>query len=211
MNAIFSMLFILSALFLLLNNPELFLPTALEAAGDAATLCLALLSSYAVWMGLMQVWEESGVTKKISRLLRPICRRLFQTNDEATLQAISGNLSCNLLGIGGAATPYGIEAVRLLDKSPNAEYASCMFFVLNATSLQILPTSVVGLRAALGSGSPADIILPTILCTAASTLFAGFFTWLFLRPRGKTVCASSRHFYNRSSPFFSAKKGAGMR
>lgn len=210
MNAIFSLLFILSTLFLLVKNPELFLPTALEAAGDAATLCLALLSSYALWMGLMQVWEACGITKKISKLLRPICRKLFKTNDEAALKALSANLSCNLLGIGGAATPYGIEAVRLLDKSPQAEYASCMFFVLNATSLQLLPTSVVGLRAALGSGAPADIILPTILCTAASTLFACFFTWLFLRPktsvrRGNISPSTSSLFPITSS----INKGAG--
>ena len=183
MNAIFSVLFIAAGGFLVFQNPELFLPTALEAAGDAATLCVALLASYALWMGLMQVWEGCGITRKISRLLRPICRRLFKTNDEATLQAISGNLSCNLLGLGGAATPYGIEAAKLLDKSPYAEYASCMFFALNATSLQLLPTSVVGLRASLGSGAPADIVLPTLLTTAFSTLLGVALTYVFLRPK----------------------------
>ena len=168
---------------LMLVNPELFLPTVLEAAGDAATLCVALLASYAVWMGLMQVWEECGITNKLSKLLRPICKRLFKTDDQRTLQAISANLSCNLFGLGGAATPYGIESVKLLNASPYPEYASCMFFVLNATSLQLLPTSVVGLRASLGSGAPADIVLPSILCTAVSTLIASLLTWLFLRPK----------------------------
>ena len=180
-------------------NPDIFLPTVLEAAGDSAALCIALLSSYAIWMGLMQIWEACGISTKISRLLQPLCRRIFKTDDPQILQPIAANLSCNALGLGGAATPYGIEAVRRLDSSKNAEYASCMFFVLNATSIQILPTSVVGLRASLGSGAPADIVLPSILCTAFSTLVAYFLTWLFLRPNDK------------KSAKFPKKTVAGMR
>ena len=183
MNAIFLSLFLGATVILLFVNPTLFLPTVLEAAGDSATLCIALLGSYAVWMGLMEVWKACGITRGIAKLLRPVCKRLFRTEDESTLQAISANLSCNLLGIGGAATPYGIEGARLLDKSPNAEYASCMFFALNATSLQLLPTSVVGLRASLGSGAPADIVVPSLICTAFSTMIACLLVWLFLHPK----------------------------
>ena len=215
MNAIFLFLFLSAAVGLLWINPELFLPTLLDAAGDSATLCLALLASYAVWMGLMQVWEESGISRKISRLLRPICRKLFKTNDEETLQTISINLSCNMLGLGGAATPYGVRAAALLSKSPHPEYASCMFFVLNATSLQILPTSVVGLRASLGSGAPADIILPTFICTAVSTITACLLSWLFLRPKQKQHAHKTTLFANATPPvscaYFSFNKGAGTR
>lgn len=191
MNAIFLGLFLAAAICLAWVNPTLFLPTLLDAAGSAASVCVALLSSYAVWLGLMQVWEESGINRAIARILRPICKRLFKTDDKETLTAVSVNLSCNLLGLGGAATPYGVKAAALLDKTRHAEYASCMFFALNATSLQLLPTSVVGLRASLGSGAPADIILPTFLCTAFSTLLACFLTWLFLHPktnRSKVNC-----------------------
>ncbi len=194
---------------MLFVNPELFLPTVLDAAGDAATLCVALLASYAVWMGLMQVWESCGITKGISKLLRPICKRLFKTEDEETLTTISANLSCNLLGLGGAATPYGIRAAQLLDRAPYPEYASSMFFALNATSLQLLPTSVVGLRASLGSGAPADIILPTMLCTAFSTVVACFFTWLFLRP--KKSCAAGTCSGRKKQAVFSNKSAAGTR
>ena len=95
MNTIFFTLFVASTAILLFVNPELFLPTVLEASSDAATLCVALLSSYALWMGLMQVWEDSGITPKISALLRPVCKRLFKTEDRQTLEAISANLSCN--------------------------------------------------------------------------------------------------------------------
>ena len=103
MNAIFLSLFLGATAILLFVNPPLFLPTVLEAAGDSATLCIALLASYAVWMGLMEVWKACGITRGIAKLLRPVCKRLFRTEDEPTLQAISANLSCNLLGLGGAA------------------------------------------------------------------------------------------------------------
>jgi spore maturation protein A len=87
-----------------------------------------------------------------------------------------------MLGVSGAGTPYGITACKLLDKTENAEYSSALFFVLNATSLQIIPTSVVGIRTALGSVAPADIILPTFLSSTLSTLL-GFFLVKALIPQ----------------------------
>ena len=179
MNIIFTYVFILATALLLFINPNLFLSSVLSGASKGATLCLALLSSYALWLGLIGVWEQSGITKKISKILSPLVRKLFKTqNDESTL-AISMNLSVNLLGMGGAATPYGIKACQLLDKSPTAEYSSAMFFVINATSIQLLPTAIVGVRASLGSVSPADIILPSILTTAFSTLVGISLTTLY--------------------------------
>ncbi|MBQ8319636.1 MAG: hypothetical protein IJX81_02045 [Clostridia bacterium] len=181
MNAIFLFLFLLLGVATLFTDPELFLSTVLDGAGAAASLCLALLASYAVWLGLMQVWEDSGFTRAGARLLRPLSKTLLGVEDEPTLVAISMNLAANLLGIGAAATPYGIEAVGRLNDAPDPEYSSCMFFVLNATSIQLIPTSVVGLRAALGSGSPADIILPTLLTTAVSTIVSCLLVWVFIK------------------------------
>ena len=109
--------------------------------------------------------------------------RRIKTEDKAALDAVCMNLSVNLLGVSGAATPYGVKAAQLLDKSENAEYASAMFFVLNATSLQLLPTSLIAVRVSMHSLSPADIVLPTLFTTLFSTLLGGFLTWLFLRPK----------------------------
>ena len=92
------------------------------------------------------------------------------------------NMSVNLLGISGAATPYGIKAAKLLDASPHAEYSSAMLFVINATSIQLIPTSIIGIRTALGSVAPADILLPTIFTTAFSTLFAVGLIFLLFTP-----------------------------
>ena len=198
MNVIFFGLFCTATAVLLVTNAELFLPTVLEAASDSAALCVALLSSYAVWMGLMEIWEKCGIAKGIARLLRPVCRRLFKTDNEPALQAISANLACNVLGVGGAATPYGVQAARLLSECEYPEYSSCMFFALNATSIQLLPTSVVGIRASLGSGNAADVILPTLICTALSTLIACFVTWFFLRPKRKVQsCYFSSKNHNK--------------
>ncbi|MBE5753119.1 MAG: nucleoside recognition protein [Clostridiales bacterium] len=169
MNAIFAYLFIFAGLTLLFKNPELFLSTVLNGAQKSATLCLALLTSYALWLGLVSVWEKCGINEKIAKFFKPFLRKLFKTDDDASLTAISMNLSVNLLGIGGAATPYGIKAAQLLDKTENAEYSSALLFVINATSVQLLPTAIVGVRASLGALNPSDIIFPSLLSTIFST------------------------------------------
>ena len=184
-------------LVILVRSPDLFLATLLEGGVKAAGGCIALLSSYAVWMGLIRIWEDCGFSKKVARLVRPLARKLLKTDDKEALDAVSMNLSVNLLGISGAATPYGIKAANLLDRTENAEYASAMFFVLNATSLQLLPASMVALRTSLLSANPTDIILPTLLTTVFSTLLGVVLTAILLRPKNerayskiKGVCTS---------------------
>ena len=170
---------------MLFHSPDLFFATLLDGASKAATTCLALLASYAVWMGLIQIWEDCGIAQRLSKLVKPVARKLLKTDDEEALTAVSMNLSVNLLGISGAATPYGIQAANLLDKTDNAEYASAMFFVLNATSLQLLPASMVAVRTSFSSANPTDIILPTLFTTLFSTLLGVVLTALFLKPKKK--------------------------
>lgn len=201
MNALFLCLFLACSCGLAFVNPEGFLSALLDGASKSATLCVALLASYTVWLGLMQVWEDSGVTRGVSRLIKPLTKRLFQTDDDEALTCISMNLSANMLGIGGAATPYGIRAAHALDKTKNAEFSSCMLFVVNATSVQLLPTAVIGIRIALGSGSPTDIVLPTLLATALSTGVGILLTYLFLRDKKRPHRVRGK----------SKKKGAGTR
>ena len=183
MNAIFTVIFIVCNGVLLILSPDNFLSALLDGASKSATLCLSLVASYAVWLGLMNVWQDSGVTNVASRLLKPLSKRLFKTDDEETLNAVSMNLSVNLLGVSGAATPYGIKAAQLLDKTDEAEYASSMLFVLNATSIQLIPTSIIGIRVALGSSAPLDILLPTLITTAFSTILGVVLTRLLIPPK----------------------------
>ena len=203
MNALFSIVFLLGAAVLLIIAPENFLPTLIDGASKSAALCLSLLATYAVWLGLMNVWKDSGVTRALSRFLRPVTRRLFKTDDPETLDAVCMNVSVNLLGISGAATAYGVKAANLLDRSNNAEYDSCMLFVLNASSLQLLPTSIIGVRTALGSASPADIVLPTLIATLFSTLLGVILVRLFIPKERKNTL--SVHWGMKET------KGAGVR
>ena len=204
MNVLFSLLFFVCTLLLLCTSPDTFLSSLLDGASRGASISVALIANYTVWLGLMRVWEDSGVTKGVSKLLHPLVKRLFLTEDEEALQAVSMNLSVNLLGISGAATPYGIRCAKLLDKTPHAEYASAMLFVLNATSLQLIPTSIVSVRVGMQSANPYDIILPTLFATLLSTLFGVLLTWVFLRPKTK---ATQPVF----SPSFKKTKGVSMR
>lgn len=184
MNAVFAAIFILSAAVLLVVDPSGFLPALLDGATRSATLSLSLLATYAAWLGLMKLWEESGVARGISKLLKPLCRKLFKTEERRGAFRDRNEPLGQPSGIGGAATPYGIRAATLLDKSKNARYSSSMLFVINATSLQLIPTSVVAFRIAAGSASAADIILPTMLATAFSSVLGVLLVKLFI-PAGK--------------------------
>ena len=181
MNALFSLLFAICTLLLLCISPENFLPALLDGASKGALVCVSLVATYSVWLGLMQVWQDSGITRALSKLVKPLAKRLFKTDDDEALEAVSMNMSVNLLGISGAATPYGIQSARLLDKTKNAEYSSAMLFVLNATSLQLIPTSIIAVRVSLKSANPTDIVIPTILATLLSTLLGIILTKLFIK------------------------------
>lgn len=197
MNILFATVFILSAVILLFISPDTFLSALLDGSSKSATLCLSLLATYSVWLGLMQVWEDSGVSRAVSRLLKPVAKKLFKTDDEETLNALAMNASVNLLGISGAATPYGIRAAQLLDNSPNAEHSSAMLFVINATSIQLLPTSIIAIRTALHSVAPADIVLPTLCTSLFSTLLGVVLVYLLVPTK-------------KRAPISLKIKGAGM-
>lgn len=169
MNIIFLCLFAASAVAFIILFPQNFLPTLLSAAQKAATLSLALLASYCVWMGFMQVLSDCGLTQKISKGLKPLCKKLFKTDDKGAVESLSMNISSNLLGLSGIATPYGMEAAKRLEKGKNAAYSQAMLFVLAATSLQILPNTVISLLSMYGSANPYSVILPTFLTSVLST------------------------------------------
>lgn len=195
MNILFSLLFLLCTFLLLCVSPDTFLPSILEGASRGASVSVALIANYSIWMGLMRIWEDSGVARSASKLLRPLVKRVFKTDHEEALQTISMNLSVNLLGISGAATPYGIRSAKLLDQTENAEYASAMLFVLNATSLQLIPASIVSVRVGMLSANPYDIILPTIFASLLSTIVGVALTRLFIRP--KTEAKQPSFFFKK--------------
>ena len=171
MNVIFTVVFIASMIAIAIISPDRLLSSLLGGAESSVKMALTLFCIYAVWMGLSKLAEKSGLSKSIARGLKPVTRKVFKTDSDFANENLAMNISCNLLGLGGAATPYAVKAIGELEKENNS-FAQKLLFVINATSIQILPTTVIALRASAGSASPSDIFLPSLICTAVSTLSA---------------------------------------
>ena len=181
MNIIFGLLLTLSTLLLIFKNPNLVLSAMLSGGEKALSLSLKMVVIYAVWLGMFELMEKSGLSKKFAKLLKPLNEFLYGELPQKAGDFIALNMSANALGISGATTPMGIKAITELEKHPGTRYAITMFFVINATSIQIIPSSVLALRSSLGATSPADIILPTILATLISTIIGVFLVKIFVK------------------------------
>jgi len=161
----------------------------LRAAMEAVSLAIRLAGGFAFWSGLVAIVEDSGFAGFLARVLAKPLSHLFPgvPMDNEAGQAISMNLTANMLGLGNAATPMGLRAMKLLGRDASngiATDAMCMFLVLNASSVQLLPTTVIALRTAAGSVSPASILLPTLLATGVSTAI-GIAACIFLARRAR--------------------------
>ena len=149
---------------------------AMEGAQAAVELCISMLGVLCLWMGVMEVMQRAGLAEKLARLLRPILRRLFPdfAGDRGTMDTIAANVSANLLGLGNAATPLGLEAARRMSRrTPGvASDSLCMLVVCNTASIQLIPTTVAAVRMAAGSATPFDI-LPAVWVTSALSVATG--------------------------------------
>ena len=153
----------------------------LSGGEKALSLTLKLVVIYAVWMGVFSLLEKSGLSNKFAKILKPFNKLIFGKVPDAANDFISLNISANILGMSGATTPMGIKAIAELDKTPNTNYVVAMFFVINATSVQLIPSSVLALRTSFSSTSPADIILPTILATLLSSVIGILLVKIFIK------------------------------
>jgi len=161
----------------LLGDPQALTQAALESAAEAAGLCLSMMGAYCLWMGLLQIAQEAGMVRALARVFaRPLSflfRGLRRGGEAMSLVAL--NLMANMLGMGNAATPLGIRAMAALQReNPTPARASddmCLLLILNTASVQLLPLSVIALRAAAGSAAPEEIILPAFLATLATAAF----------------------------------------
>jgi spore maturation protein A len=141
-------------------------------------LILNLLPIMAFWTGLMSIVEKTNILNKLSTLLKPLVRYLFKDvqNDAKAVNAILMTLAANLFGIGNSATAFGIKAMQEMQKSnlnkKTATKAMCMFLIINVSSIQLIPLNVIKLRADSGSMAPSEIMAPTLIVTAFSTMVA---------------------------------------
>ena len=150
----------------------------LSGAGNAVELVIAMLGMMCAWTGLMKIADAGGMTALLSRLFCPITKRLFPNykKDSPAVRAICMNMTANLLGLGNAATPFGIAAMKEMAKeSPDpsaADNSMVMFVVLNTASIQLIPTTIGILRAKYGSAAPFDII-PAVWLASVFSLLVG--------------------------------------
>ncbi len=173
----------------------------MASAKSAVELALGLIGVMAFFLGLMKVAEAGGLLKMIARLVRPIMVRLFPDvpADHPAMGAMILNISANALGLGNAATPFGIRAMQELDKlnpqKGTATNAMVLFLAINTSSVTLLPTGVIALRASAGSSDPAGILATTLFATLCSTGVAIVATKCYqrfsrLKPHKNTVTAN---------------------
>lgn len=163
---------------LLTGRIEVINNTVLTSANDALDLILSILPTIVLWTGIMKIAEDAGILNRFAKFLNPILKRLFPSidKDNKALGYISSNIAANMLGLGSAATPFGLKAMMELQKVNNkkdtASTAMITFLVLNTAGVTIIPTTIIALRLAYGSSDPTIVIAPAIIATSCSCISA---------------------------------------
>ena len=149
---------------------------AINSSKEAVTLCIAMVGIMAMWTGMMQIAKKSGLVASFTKTLRPVIALLFPDlpKNHIVNEYIASNMIANILGLGWAATPMGLMAMRELKKlNNNSDLASCdmcTFLIVNISSLQLIPVNIIAYRSQYGSVNPADIIMAGIVATCISTI-----------------------------------------
>lgn len=161
---------------------------AMEGTASAIELAITLAGPMCLWCGVGELMRRCGLRQQLSRLLQPLLGRLFPRlrRNRDGFSALGANVTANLLGLGNAATPMGIEACKAMnDGSGCATDEQCRLVVMNTASIQLLPTTVTALRASLGCSTPLDI-LPAVWLTSLCSVGAGLLACRLLQRRRKS-------------------------
>lgn len=165
----------------LTGNLDAVTDQALSSAKEAVSLCITMAGAMAFWVGIMRIAEKAGMVNRAASALAPLLGFLFPTvpKDSFARRYIATNMVANFLGLGWAATPAGLSAMkelkRLEETEGRATSAMCDFLIINISSLQLIPVNIIAYRSQYGSVSPAAIVGPAILATSVSTLAAVVF------------------------------------
>ena len=175
---------------LLTGRLDIINDSILTNGSKALDLMMSILPIIVLWTGIMKIAEESGLLRKFARLVEPILSKLFPSvpKDNPALGYIASNIAANMIGLGSAATPFGLKAMRELqkinEKKDTASVAMITFLVLNTAGVTIVPTTVLALRIAHGSANPSEIILPGVIATFCSSI-GGLLLDYYIRKRSR--------------------------
>ena len=169
---------------LLSGNIETITKGAIDGCAEGVSLCVSLLGIMCFWTGISKIAEKSGLIEGFARLIRPITKFLFPRLKEGSeaLSAIVMNMVANFFGMGNAATPLGIKAMKELDKINGSKEASnemCTFAVINTASIQLIPSTIISLRQTFGSEDPGAIIVPVWIASIVAVTVAVISTKIF--------------------------------
>ena len=170
MNIVWTVATVVALVALTFMNPQEVLRVCLDSSSQALTTALSLCAVYCVWLGIFEIAEKCRLVEKLSLCFERLNKFLYGNVEKAASDYISLNLASNLLGVGNAATPSAIAAINVMEKEEKLSRAGAMLFVVNATSVQLIPTTVIGLRASMGSVNPSDILLPNLISTLVTSL-----------------------------------------
>lgn len=154
---------------------------------DAVELTITFLGTICLWNGLMEIVKRTTLINKLTKILKPLINILFPAlkENEKAKQEISMNLIANILGLGNAATPLGLKAMKTMQKENKKKdtlsNSMMMFIVLNTASLQLIPTNVIAIRTSLNSNNPTNIILPVWIATISAAIVGIIFTKILIK------------------------------
>lgn len=156
-----------------------------ESTKSAVELCLSLLGTICLWNGIMQIASEVGIVEYIKKILNPIIKILFSNikKEDKEFEEIAMNMTANIMGLGNAATPLGLKAMKTMQNKNSKKHElsnnMAMFIIINTASIQVIPTTVIAIRNSLGSQNPTAMVLPiwisTIMAFLAATISAKIF------------------------------------
>ncbi len=187
MNYVLPLMIIFSFLCAIVSGKMNELSSAIITSGnDAVELVIKLAGVICLWNGLSAVAQKSGLTQKLCKILSPVLKFVFPTlKDEKAKESIAMNITANLLGLGNAATPLGLDAMSRLQKAnPSPEKATdnmVRFVVINSAAIHLVPTTIAMLRSEYGSNSPMATLLPALIASVCALSIGIFMTWFLKR------------------------------
>lgn len=188
LNFIWPIFIIISFIYAILNGrvPDVN-NSVFNSTKSAVDLTISLLGTTCLWTGIMQIASNTNIVKHLSKLLNPIMKKLFPDikKEEKVHKEITMNIIANIMGLGNAATPLGLKAMKSMqtkNKDKNKlSNSMCMFIVLNTASIQLIPTTVIAIRSSLGSNNPTQMIIPVWIATVCAAVAAVFSTKLLMK------------------------------